>query len=165
MVLVWKNTLSWRGKGGVSCGRRAKKLGNKGKTDTWGMQKKNMREDLTPGRHTGKEGYKRGERTIQIERDGDTKRERECAKEEWRKENENEEAARGSGVSDVQRGHSTAASSLVWPWWDHNMSTANRYPGWLRLHMETQLILHVISRPFSHRPSIRKRLRVLRNDR
>lgn len=44
--------------------------------------KKNMREDLTPGRHTGKEGYKRGERTIQIERDGDTKRERECAKEE-----------------------------------------------------------------------------------
>ena len=53
----------------------------------------------------------------------------------------------GSGVSDVQKGHSTAASSLVWPWWDYNMPAAMRSPSGLNSHTHTQLILHLSSLP------------------
>lgn len=55
---------------------------------------------------------------------------------------------RGSGVSDVQKGHSTAASSLVWPWWDYNTPTAMRSPSGLYSHTHTQLNLHLNSLPF-----------------
>lgn len=55
----------------------ARKKNREQRKDRHVTDAKKMREDLTPGRHTGKEGHKRGERMIQIERDRDTKRERE----------------------------------------------------------------------------------------
>lgn len=73
-----------------------------------------MRKDFAPGRHMRKEGNKRREGVIHIERDGYRKREREPETQGDGKGKRRREL-RESRVSYVQKGHSTTVVSLVRP--------------------------------------------------
>ena len=134
-ALVGRTTQSWWGNGGVRRGRREKREQGKDRHMKDGINERGLHsgEAFQRGGVEGR-GIKEGRKWFR-HREMETESVRGSVKRRNDRKRKRRKKLRGSGVSDVQKEHSAAVFSLVWPWWDYNTPAATAY------HLHTFYIL------------------------